>query len=272
MWHLPATTVAGHGLAWPDAGGRWLPFWLPRFVSTANLQRTRTEARNSPLLPARMAHGQRSRTARPMPATMPSAASAPNQAEDTPTQHRSVCARFQPPAGDCRDEDRSESITGWGTWPGSAPSRPVTTRGSTLAAYEPAAASRRGAHTPRPHRHLVPGDMNGEVDVRPLTKDARSGAGHVDGHHVACPLQPGVLVDRPSLDDVGGDERVDEPVQRSPRRRVHLGGESDQAQPRAQRAASQLRRWSRAGRACLWPGRPAQHQRTRSPGTCLPRS
>src|ERR1039457_4062821 len=38
MWHLPATTVAGRGLAWPDAGGRWLPVWLPQFVTSANLQ------------------------------------------------------------------------------------------------------------------------------------------------------------------------------------------------------------------------------------------
>jgi len=38
VWHLPATTVAGRGLAWPDAGGRWLPVWLPHFVSAANLQ------------------------------------------------------------------------------------------------------------------------------------------------------------------------------------------------------------------------------------------
>jgi len=28
---------------WPDAGGRWLPVWLPRFVSAANLQPTRSE-------------------------------------------------------------------------------------------------------------------------------------------------------------------------------------------------------------------------------------
>jgi hypothetical protein len=44
VWHLPATTVAGCGLTWPDAGGRWLPVWLPRFVSAVNLQQTRTAA------------------------------------------------------------------------------------------------------------------------------------------------------------------------------------------------------------------------------------
>jgi hypothetical protein len=31
-------TVAGRGPAWPDAGGRWLPVWLPHLVSAANLQ------------------------------------------------------------------------------------------------------------------------------------------------------------------------------------------------------------------------------------------
>src|SRR5712691_1423961 len=40
--HLPATTVAGRGLVWPDAGGCWPPVWLLGFVSVANLQRTRT--------------------------------------------------------------------------------------------------------------------------------------------------------------------------------------------------------------------------------------
>ena len=40
VWHLPATTVAGRGLVWSDAGGRWLPVWLPCFVSAANLQLT----------------------------------------------------------------------------------------------------------------------------------------------------------------------------------------------------------------------------------------
>jgi hypothetical protein len=39
VWHLPATTVAGRGLTWPDAGGRWLPVWLPHFVSAANLHK-----------------------------------------------------------------------------------------------------------------------------------------------------------------------------------------------------------------------------------------
>jgi len=28
-------SVAGRGLAWPGACGRWLPVWLPGFVSAA---------------------------------------------------------------------------------------------------------------------------------------------------------------------------------------------------------------------------------------------
>ncbi len=38
--HPPAMSVAGRGLAWPGAGGRWLPVWLPGFVSAANLQQS----------------------------------------------------------------------------------------------------------------------------------------------------------------------------------------------------------------------------------------
>jgi hypothetical protein len=34
-------SVAGHGLAWPDVCGCWLPVWLPGFVSAANLQQAR---------------------------------------------------------------------------------------------------------------------------------------------------------------------------------------------------------------------------------------
>ncbi len=44
--------------------------------------------------------------------------------ESTPAQHRfgvrSGSSRLR---GDCRAEDRSESITGWGTWPGIASCR-----------------------------------------------------------------------------------------------------------------------------------------------------
>jgi hypothetical protein len=32
------------GWTWPDTGRHWLPVWLPRFVSAANLPPTRTEA------------------------------------------------------------------------------------------------------------------------------------------------------------------------------------------------------------------------------------
>src|ERR1022692_821730 len=87
MWHLPATTVAGRGLMWPDAGGRWLPVWLPQFVSSANLQRARTEAWNSPLLrpewPTGSDRGQR--------ASMPSHEAFDQRTrppDDTPTHHR----------------------------------------------------------------------------------------------------------------------------------------------------------------------------------------
>jgi hypothetical protein len=53
-WHLPAMTVAGRGLVWPGAGGRWLPVWLPRFVSAANLQHCgrQPETRHGPAMAA----------------------------------------------------------------------------------------------------------------------------------------------------------------------------------------------------------------------------
>ena len=37
VWRSPAASVAGHGLASPGAGPRWLPNWLPEFVGAANL-------------------------------------------------------------------------------------------------------------------------------------------------------------------------------------------------------------------------------------------
>jgi hypothetical protein len=87
-WHPPAMTVAGRGLAWPDAGGRWLPVWLPGFVSTANLRRTRGGSLKLASAPGHGAPGAtdegapdvQPRGAPPRPARLPP--------EDTPTQHQ----------------------------------------------------------------------------------------------------------------------------------------------------------------------------------------
>ena len=57
-------TVAGRGLMWPGAGGRWLPVWLPHIVSAANLQRN--ERKPETLYSPAMAARERSMTVSPM--------------------------------------------------------------------------------------------------------------------------------------------------------------------------------------------------------------
>src|SRR6266581_3694940 len=91
MWHLPAMTVAGHGLAWPDAGGRWLPVWLPHIVSAANLQQARAPALELATAPA-MATRERSMTVRPISSREGSGVS---RRETLRTQHHPVQARVQ---------------------------------------------------------------------------------------------------------------------------------------------------------------------------------
>jgi len=47
-WRLAAVAMAGYGLVWPGACGRWLPVWLPEhLVSNANVRNGRTLVRTA---------------------------------------------------------------------------------------------------------------------------------------------------------------------------------------------------------------------------------
>jgi hypothetical protein len=119
-WHLPVTTVAGRGLMWPDAGGRWLPVWLPQFVSSANIQRTRTKSETHldcrPEWPARSHRGQCARC----PATRTSAVSAPNRRKARRGSTFGVGPGSSRLPATAAPEDRYGSICASSRWDGAA--------------------------------------------------------------------------------------------------------------------------------------------------------
>jgi hypothetical protein len=88
VWHLPATTVAGRGLAWPDAGGRWLPVWLPYFISAAKLRQNPSGGLKLAIAPGQSGPRGEGSRACPMSGHEASGGQRTRPTEDAPAQHQ----------------------------------------------------------------------------------------------------------------------------------------------------------------------------------------
>jgi len=103
---LTAARMAGRGLAWPRACGRWLPVWLPVIVSNANVRRARSRHRCLRASPRQRSSRPRHRPAPRdgVPAVTPGCAMTPRLAREAVTVGqiarrcaRLACSRRPPP-------------------------------------------------------------------------------------------------------------------------------------------------------------------------------